>query len=171
MIDAIPDHQFGFRRGHGTTEQCHRVVNYVKEAFEENKFCSAVFLDESQAFDKVWHVGLFYKMKKIVHPHLYKLLKSFIVDRTFYVELADSKSPSGTINSGVPQGSVLGPHLYNLYTSDIPECSQGLNGTFADDKAYLVKHESATEASHLLQLHLNDLEKWCKRWNINVMPR
>ena len=50
--DIIPSHQFGFRANHSTTDQVHRITNFIEDAFEKCKCCSAVFLDESQAFDK-----------------------------------------------------------------------------------------------------------------------
>jgi hypothetical protein len=49
----IPSHQFGFRDKHATTDQIHRIINIVERAYEENKICSAIFLDIAQAFDKV----------------------------------------------------------------------------------------------------------------------
>ena len=54
IIKEIPDYQLGFWKGHGTIEQVHRVVNLINKARDENKFCRAIFLGISQAFDKVW---------------------------------------------------------------------------------------------------------------------
>jgi hypothetical protein len=51
----LPDYQFGFRRQHSTAEQIHRVANTIKKALEENKYCSAAFLDITQAFDKNYY--------------------------------------------------------------------------------------------------------------------
>ena len=56
----IPDLQFGFRKKHGTVEQVHRVVNIINTAFDEKKYCTSVFLDIDQDFDKVGHDGLLY---------------------------------------------------------------------------------------------------------------
>jgi len=61
--DAIPDHQFGFRHHHGTPEQAHRVVQHILDAFENKQYSSAIFLDVKEAFDRVWHDGLLYKLK------------------------------------------------------------------------------------------------------------
>jgi hypothetical protein len=49
----VPKHQFGFRKGHGTYEQIHRLVNKIYNDFENRRYCSAVSVDISQAFDKV----------------------------------------------------------------------------------------------------------------------
>ena len=56
----IPDHQFGFRRKCATIEQVHRMTNVINKALESDKYCTAAFLDISQAFDKAWHEGLIY---------------------------------------------------------------------------------------------------------------
>jgi hypothetical protein len=53
MQDWKPAHQFGFGRAHSTIQQCHRITGVLNKAFEEQKYCSAVFLDVSQAIDKV----------------------------------------------------------------------------------------------------------------------
>jgi hypothetical protein len=51
--NLIPTHQFGFKRRHSTIEQTHRIIHRINEAFEYKAYCSAAFLDISQAFDKV----------------------------------------------------------------------------------------------------------------------
>jgi hypothetical protein len=53
-----PNHQYGFRQRHSITEQRLRIVRRINEAFENKQYCSAAFLDISQASDKVWHTGL-----------------------------------------------------------------------------------------------------------------
>ena len=70
LDEIIPNHQFGFRRGHSTTQQVHRATWTVKKALDERKYCSAVFLDVSQAFDRVWHNGLKYKIKHNINQKI-----------------------------------------------------------------------------------------------------
>jgi len=60
--DWTPHHQFGFRQAHSTVQQCHRIKNTINKALEDQQYCTAVFLDVSQAFDKVWHPGLLFKI-------------------------------------------------------------------------------------------------------------
>lgn len=64
--NIIPSHQFGFRACPSTPEQIHRIVNIATDAFEKKKYCSAVFIDVQQAFDRVWHQGLLYKLKRLI---------------------------------------------------------------------------------------------------------
>ena len=62
--DWIPQHQFVFRRAHSTIQQCHRITQTIPRALHNSEYCTAVFLDVSQALDKVWHPGLLYKIKQ-----------------------------------------------------------------------------------------------------------
>jgi hypothetical protein len=69
----IPNHQFGFRQGHSTTEQMHRIVQRINEALENKQYCSAAFLDISQAFNTVWHTGL-YKSRRSLPLNYFLIL-------------------------------------------------------------------------------------------------
>jgi hypothetical protein len=55
----LPNHQFRFHQYHSTIQQTHRIVNKINEALDTKQYCSAAFLDISQAFDKVWHTGFY----------------------------------------------------------------------------------------------------------------
>ena len=61
---VIPSHQFGFRNKHSTIDQVHRITNIIENALEKQEVSSTIFLDVAQAFDKVWHKGLMYKLKQ-----------------------------------------------------------------------------------------------------------
>lgn len=167
-LEILPDHQFGFRRNHGTPEQCHRVVKTIRDALENRQYCSSVFLDVKQAFDRVWHNGLLHKLKQLLPAPFYLLLKSYLNERSFYVNINDDNSEIGVIKSGVPQGSVLGPILYTLFTADMPTSSDVMTATYADDTAILAVKESASEASALVQSQLDLINVWLKKWNIKV---
>jgi predicted metallopeptidase len=79
----IPRHQFGFRQGHSATQQTHRIRNTINKALEDRKYCTAMFLDVSQALDRVWHNGLLNKIKQILPPPYFNLFKSYLSDRQF----------------------------------------------------------------------------------------
>lgn len=166
--NLIPDHQFGFRKKHGTIEQIHRLVETINNAFESKEYCTAAFLDISQAFDKVWHKGLLYKIKKLLPINFYMFIESYIQERHFYVQEAGETSSIKNIRAGVPQGSVLGPLLYLLFTSDLPRSQDAIIGTFADDTAVLAVNKNATNASNTLQKYLSTLSLWLNEWRIKA---
>lgn len=52
--NIIPAHQFGFRQNHGTTEQCHLIIDVITDALENKRYCSTAFLEVQRAFGRVW---------------------------------------------------------------------------------------------------------------------
>ena len=96
---CIPFHQFGFRKKHGTIEQAHRLVNKIHKDLENKRYCSVAFIDVSQAFDKVWHTGLFYKLKRAFPHPAYTILKLYLTDRTFQVRYQEEYTTMYTIQS------------------------------------------------------------------------
>jgi len=162
----IPTHQFGFRTNHSTIEQVHRITNLIEKTLEEGKVCSAIFLDVAQAFDKVWHKGLDIKLQRDLPKQYYQMLKSYLTDRHFRVRFGNQYSNLKKITAGVPQGSVLGPILYLLYTRDIPQMNLVLLGTFADDTAMLAAGRDVESATYKLQSAVDKVSVWMKEWRI-----
>ena len=74
----IPDHQFGFRRKHSTIDKVHRITNIIHRALENKQYCTAAFLDISQAFDKVWHEGLLCKRNTFLPDNMYRIIQSYL---------------------------------------------------------------------------------------------
>ena len=76
-LNLIPAHQFGFQHKHSTIDQVHWIMYVIERALEHKKVCSVIFLNVSQALDRVWHEGLNYKLKRNNHckfAHLLPLL-------------------------------------------------------------------------------------------------
>ena len=166
--NLIPTHQFGFREGHSTIDQIHRITNMIENAFEAKQVCSAVFLDVSQAFDKVWHEGLIHKLKSQLPKSFCNFLTSYLCGRFFRVKLEGEYSSLKPIGAGVPQGSILGPILYLLFTNDVPTSSNFFTATFADDTVLLTTGKTAQESTESLQAALDTITTWTKRWRIKL---
>ena len=164
----LPNHQFGFRDCHSTIDQIHRLVDYIEKALEDKKVCSAVFLDVSQAFDKVWHEGLILKLSKLLPKSFSSLLTSYLQNRFFRIRYYDAYSSYRVIEAGVPQGSILGPILYLLYTSDVPVVPGVKVATFADDTAFLATGADSQTSARKLQYAANTLTSWSKKWRIKL---
>ena len=162
----IPSHQFGFRKEHSTIHQCHRLTDTTLKAFEDRKYCSAVFLDISQAFDKVWHPGLLQKIQQTLPLRYFTLLRSYLQHRYLVVPYNNVNSSPVKMHSGVPQGSSLGPFLYTLYTADIPQTSTTVLSTFADDTAIV---ENPHKTNHCLDEHPSpSTQDWTQKWQLKI---
>ena len=136
LNDLITPNQSGFRPGDSTTNQLLYLVDEIYQAFDstESLEVRAVFLDVSKAFDKVWHSGLIFKLEQNgVSGSLLKLFENYLSNRKQRVVLNGSFSEHSSIESGVPQGSVLGPLLFLIYINDLERNIKSNIIFFADD--------------------------------------
>jgi hypothetical protein len=164
----LPDHQFGFHQSHSTIHQVHRIVDAISFSLDKKLYCTCAFLDISQAFDRVWHNGLLFKLKNFLHPTYYLLIKSYLTDRNFRICYDSSVSSIASINAGVLQGGMLSPILYNIYKSDQPTTPQTLIAEYADDKAIISINANPLVATKNVQNHLHLIEKWYTNWRFKV---
>lgn len=158
--------QSGFRPGDSTINQliylCHKISTFMNSGDEVR----AVFLDFSKAFDKVWHLGLLWKLEMYgVTGNTLKWLQSYLAGRKQRVTLGAASSELLHVQAGVPQGSVLGPLLFLVYINDLVRDIETDIFMFADDASVFenVKGNSNHCASKLNR-DLRRIEDWCGRW-------
>jgi hypothetical protein len=87
------------------------MMMMIEKTLEEKQVCSSAFLNVAQAFDKVWHEGVFHKIEPLLPMEYSQILNSYLSDRYFRVKQGDEYSGIKIIKAGVPQGSVLRPGL------------------------------------------------------------
>lgn len=130
---------------------------------------TGAFLDVSAAFDTVWHDGLLYKLKKTCPPDfIFRIVESFLSDRSFEARVNTSTSSRRYLRAGVPQGAILSPLLYILYCSDMPNTFSAELATFADDTALLSKSFSLEAAIETLQESIDNLSSWFLKWRLRL---
>jgi hypothetical protein len=100
---------------------------------------------------------------KMVSPsELFPIVKSYLHSRHFLVKVETEYTELSSVNVGIPQGSVLRPLLYQLYTADLPTSPESTAATFADDTAVVAMDSDPTIASHKLQTNLLAIQNWFK---------
>ena len=171
--NLITRNQSGFRPGDSTTNQLLFLVDEIHQGFEDPKLLEvrAVFLDISKAFDKVWHDGLIFKLKQNgISGRLLQLFDNYLLNRKQRVVLNGSHSEYSVIESGVLQGSVLGPLLFLIYINDLERNIKSNINFFADDTSLFstVKSPviSAEDSNHDLAI----IHQWAHQWKMEFNP-
>ena len=171
--NLITKNQSGFRPGDSTTNQLLFLIDEIHQAFDCTLSVEvrSVFLDISKAFDKVWHEGLVFKLEQNgISGSLLKLFQNYLNNRNQRVVLNGSSSEFSSIESGVPQGSILGPLLFLIYINDLEKNIKSNINFFADDNMRFsivnVPHISASELNHDLDV----INKWAYQWKLEFNP-
>jgi retron-type reverse transcriptase len=132
--------QCGFRSQHSTVHHILRITECASFGFNRNKSTGIALLDLKKAFDSVWHDDLLHKLLMFNYPvYLIKLIQSYLQDRFAFVSVNSMSSALFRMCSGVPQGSLIAPHLFNVFINDISIPEKGHSSMFADDSAFYVE--------------------------------
>ncbi|KAJ8737082.1 hypothetical protein PYW07_000353 [Mythimna separata] len=167
----IPNEQFGFRTEHSCIHQVHRIVEHLSVGFQRGMLTGVLYFDIAKAFDKVWHNGLIYKLYQLGVPdRLVLIMRDFLSNRSFRYRIEGALSSPHPIRAGVPQGSVVSPLAFTLYTSDIPKDSRAQLALFADDTAIYYTGRDPKAIARKLQTSANTLGEWFRKWRIEVNP-
>ena len=159
--------QHGFRKHASTTTALIELTHCILSHYDNKEvFCIAVVnFDLSKAFDKVDHDLLMKRLRDCAFPTgLIKLLYSFLCNRSSRIRLRTSISESVRVTQGVPQGSVLGPLLFCVYTGDFsPKCESTKLIKYADDLSMVIpfKTTDSVTINQRIMDELSHLESWC----------
>ena len=167
----IKDTQHGFIPGKSCATNLTLFMDTVTKATDEGKAVDIIYLDFAKAFDKVPHQRLLTKLRaKGVDAQTVKWIESWLSNRTQNVNIQGEKSGSCDVDSGVPQGTVLGPILFTVYIDDLEvEVTRRLLEVlilkFADDTKGAKVIENAGDRDKL-QEALDCLCNWAEKWGM-----
>jgi hypothetical protein len=168
-LNINQEYQFGFKSRHSTTHQLARISNDILINFNKDKHTALTLLDLEKAFDRVWIKGLLYKMHQAgLNINFIKLMSSYLTSRRIKVKVNNEISNEKLINAGVPQGSVLGPTLFNLYIHDMPQFAKTNLALYADDTAIYAHSFFAQAALLQNRLHLKILSGYFEKWKLKL---
>nr|VZI31980.1 unnamed protein product [Spirometra erinaceieuropaei] len=133
-------------------------------ALDDRHAVHIAFIDFLKAFDTVPHQSLIHKLNKIgISGKFLKWIDNFLVGRHQVICIGRGMSDPAMVESGVPQGSVLGPILFLIYVDDAARALYCEVAMFADDMKIWSVIRGPTDEDRL-QINLNRLEEWSNRW-------
>ena len=158
--NILPDVQSGFRRGHGCATALLNVTDYIFKALDSNLCTVLIMLDYSRAFDTLSHTALVYILKYFgLSESAVSFFESYLRDRKQAVLLKGITSNFIDVPGGVPQGSVLGPVLFSLYTAMLPTYIKNCGTQMYADDTQIFYSFSSSNVIRGIQLINEDLSK------------
>ena len=164
-----PREQAGFRRGKSTVDQVVLLTQNIEDSFEAKKKANAVFINLTAVYDTVWHRGFTCKLLRLLlDKHMVKMITKLVRDRSFTLTTGDSKqSRLRRLENGVPQGSVLAPLLFNIYTYDLPSMISR-KFAYADDLALLHSSGNWKDLEGTLSQDMSTLSAYLQTWMLKL---
>ena len=168
----LSEQQFGFRPGRSTSDLLMLLTKKWQDALDGGLDTVVVALDIAGAFDRVWHRGLMEKLRaKGIQGNLLQLLGNYLQGRTLQVVVNGQASESLPVEASVPQGSVLGPVLWNVYVDDLLQQLPAVSA-YADDctLSFTYPRQDSGRAADEVNHQLRVIQEWGERWQVTFAP-
>ena len=169
----IPEEQSAYRENHSTETTVCAIINDMTETITNGKCGILIMLDLSAAFDTVNHELLLEDLRTIgIKDEVYRWYKSYLENRSIAVVVSNERSKKKDLKMGVPQGSVLGPLLFEIYTiglSKILDKYKVNYKLYADDTQFYFPFETIEEATKRIEEIMKDIKTWmtAKKYKLN----
>lgn len=160
--------QHGFRKMRSTVTQLLEIMVSWINAIVSGKNIDVFYIDLAKAFDTVSHQKLLQILKNMgIRGKLLKWFESYLTNRTQVVVIENSISPPIMVTSGVPQGSILGPILFLMYTNNLDDFLFFMSHKlFADDAKMWYSYQSFNV--NPIQIDLNNLQGWSEYMQMQI---
>ena len=151
------------------------MTDYIFKAIDAKKVTGMVLIDLSKAFDSLSHSVLLNKLWSLgTSDSALSWFESYLSDRQQTTRVGPSVSTALTVTHGVPQGSILGPVLFNLYLNDLPEVIEETEiDSYVDDtKLYLsISLKDIQVGLSYISEDLKRVAEWCCSNSLLINPK
>ena len=163
-LNIIPEEQSAYRENHSTETTNCAIMNDMIEITRNNECGILIMIDLSAAFDTVDHDYLLEDLKKVgIDEDCNRWYETYLRGREVMVIISNKKSETRKLTKGVPQGSVLGPMLFSIYTRELAWLLEQHNvkyKLYADDTQFYIPVESVQEAERKIEAIMKDIKNW-----------
>ena len=167
--NILSSKQNGFRKQHGTPDTIFKLLTHIIDNINKKKITIAVFIDFKKAFDTLDHLILQQKLSSLnLSPNILKWFESYLTGRSQMTYMNTCTSPVANLTHGVPQGSILGPLLFNLYINGLPNVIRSNMILYADDSVVFASANSLYETCQVIQSDLKGVGIWCKHHKLSI---
>jgi len=168
--DILSKFQRGFRSEYSCESQLILTVHDLMKHHNNRQQVDLAVLDFSKAFDMVPHERLLGKLHHYgINGPIWHWIRDFLTARTQCVVVDGECSSWTEVDSGVPQGTVLGPLLFLLHINDLPNCVSSQVRLFADE-CLVYRTISSVQDQLQLQRDLDSLTDWASCWGMSFNP-
>ena len=163
--NLLDNRQWAYRKGKSTEQLLIHLTERWREAVERKLFVGILFVDFTKAFDTVSHNILLQKLNDLgIRGDIWLWLKNYLTERRQFVRINGCNCDTHIITHGVPQGSVLGPKLFSLFTKDLPKSLHSAETyLYADDTTIYCIEETIDLLTSTPNNVLAELQEWCDR--------
>lgn len=169
--NIIDKNQFGFQQNHSTIHPMIHLLNKITNAINNKEFTIGIFCDLTKAFDMVPIRLLLNKLSKIgINGTILTWFKNYLTERQQFVQIGQDKSSLLIVDSGVPQGSILGPILFLIFFNDLPRSTLLYMLLFCDDTTILASGKNLNDLVNFVNIELRKISQWFRANGMSLHP-
>ncbi|KAI5747359.1 hypothetical protein M8J77_013857 [Diaphorina citri] len=169
MHDPLSDKQYGFRQGKSTIDAMMHVKKIAEDCRKKRKKCAILAVDVQNAFNSVPWKGIVEELEKKTPPYLVRTICSYFKNRVLKID----ETCTMQLSSGIPQGSKLGPLLWNVYYDPVlrinmPEDTHLI--AYADDLLIVVCDKSLQMLEEKSNVAISSVNDWIEQRGLTLAP-